>query len=247
MSLNTADRVLAVLTLFSMEHSEWTVETAAKELGIPVSTAYRYFASLHKAGLIVNFSAGRYVLGPAIIELDRQTRQFDPLIRSASDTMKRLISDLPFSALALVCRIYRLTVMCVDQARTTDQHFAISYERGRPMPLLKGAASLAITAHLPTRTLKRYFETQTEIDASWEDFRRRMLKIRNAGVCMTAGELDRGLTGVSAPIFAADGNILASIGIVIETKKFSEARREAVLENVRLSAEKVTEQLRPNK
>ena len=43
---SSADRLLAVLQLFTPERPEWTVETAANEIGVSVSTAYRYFRSL---------------------------------------------------------------------------------------------------------------------------------------------------------------------------------------------------------
>ena len=48
--MNTASRLLAVLNIFTVEKYEWTVEDAAREIGVSVSTAYRYFRELCKAG-----------------------------------------------------------------------------------------------------------------------------------------------------------------------------------------------------
>ena len=75
----TADRVLSILGLFTIDRLQWAVEDAAAELGWPVSTTYRYFRSLSDAGLIVPYTTGRYVLGPAIIQYD----QADPAFRPA--------------------------------------------------------------------------------------------------------------------------------------------------------------------
>lgn len=242
--MNTADRVLGVLSLFTPSNSEWTVEGAAQTLNIPVSTTYRYFRSLVEAGLIINFSAGRYVVGPGVIELDRQTRHFDPLIQAAAPTLHKLVDGISHTAVSLLCRIYRLTVMCVDEASTRGRDFMVSYERGRPMPLLKGAASLSITAHLPTRTLKRYLETQTQSDLDWNSFLIRLRNIRSAGVCVTSGELDQGMVGLSAPVFDPDGNILASIGLVVRRADVTEVSEYALTNRVREAGQQVTQDLK---
>ena len=88
--MNAIDKLFAVFGLFSDEKPEWTVEAAAEQLGLPASTTYRFFKSLSDEGLIVAYLAGRYVLGPAIIQLDRQLRIQDPLIKAALVTMKEL-------------------------------------------------------------------------------------------------------------------------------------------------------------
>ena len=133
--MTTADKVLSVLALFTLERPEWTVEEAATELQLPISTAYRYFRSLSVAGLIVGFTLGRYVLGPAVTQFDRQMRLHDPLITKAQPVMKRLARLAPDHGVVLLCRLYRDQVMCVHQESVERPDFAISYERGRPMPL----------------------------------------------------------------------------------------------------------------
>lgn len=86
-TMHSTSKLLAILRLFTAAQPEWTVEDGADALGMPVSTAYRYFRELNDAGLIGSSAAGRYILGPAIMELDRQTRLQDPLIRSAKSVM----------------------------------------------------------------------------------------------------------------------------------------------------------------
>ena len=112
-----------------------------KELGFSASTAHDYFRSLVLSGLLVAAKAGRYVIGPAIIEYDRLTRTCDPLIESAQPVMQKLTSTLNFPCVSLLCRLYRLTVMCVDQHAAPSTGFVVSYERGRPMSLFRDAAS----------------------------------------------------------------------------------------------------------
>jgi DNA-binding IclR family transcriptional regulator len=222
--LTTADRVLAVLNLFTMERPEWTVETAAGELDLSQSTAYQYFRSLVKARLLVAFKTGRYVIGPAIIELDRQMRALDPLIGGAAPTIQSLSESLQIEGLILLCRIYGRTVMCVDQHELAQHGFAVSYERGRPMPLIRGAASKVILAHLPPRVLHRYYDDNSAaiaaagLGATWKAFQSTLRKLRKAVVCVSRGEVDRGFVGVSGPVFGPDDAILGSIGLVIRAR-----------------------------
>lgn len=214
----TVDRALAVLRLFAGEQSEWTVEAAARELNLAQSTAYEYFRSLVEGGLISTYKTGRYVVGPAIIELDRQTRRRDPLILAAREEMDALSASLSGADdVVLLCRLYKLTVMCVDQRAPASPIQTVSYERGRPMPLARGAASKVILAHLPPRVLRRYYD-QTHGDGSgptWSEFRQPLRSIRKARVSITHGELDPGRIGISSPVFAAEGEVVGSIGLVI--------------------------------
>lgn len=219
--MTTADRVLAVLGLFTLERPEWSVEEAAQTLGLSQSTAYQYFRSLVNAGLIVAFRSGRYVIGPAIIALDRQTRRCDPFIQTAQEPMQALSHAVRGESVALLCRLYGSTVMCVDQSARAVSQLAVSYERGRPMPLSRGSASKIILAHLPLRTLRRVYDNDPDaiagagLGADWEAFKAVLRDMRKAGYCQTAGDLDPGLVGISAPVFSPEGDILGSIGVVL--------------------------------
>ncbi|MDE3109005.1 MAG: IclR family transcriptional regulator, partial [Acidobacteriota bacterium] len=139
--MSTAHRLLGILALFTVERPVWTVEEAAKEMRVSVSTAYRYFAELSRAGLLDPFPAGKYVLGPAIIEGDRKIRMTDPLIQIGRPAMQRLVARAGSAGVAILCRIYHNGVMCVHQESSAVPEGGISYERGRPMPMFRGASS----------------------------------------------------------------------------------------------------------
>ncbi|MET3762247.1 DNA-binding IclR family transcriptional regulator [Sphingomonas sp. UYEF23] len=134
----TADRVLSILGLFTIEHPEWTVEAIATELGLSSSTVYQYVGSLVQADLLIAGAAAKYMIGPAVIALDRVTRRFDPLIHAADEPLRSLICSVDCKAIGLLCRVYRLKVMCVDQAMSRPLGLETSYERGRLMPFTRG-------------------------------------------------------------------------------------------------------------
>ncbi len=243
----TVDRALGVLRLFAGEQSEWTVEGAARELAVSQSTAYEYFRSLVDAGLLSTYKTGLYVIGPAVIELDRRTRQRDPLILAARDEMNRLAGSIGPDDVVLLCRLYKLTVMCIDQRAPAAPRQIVSYERGRPMPLERGAASKVILAHLPPRTLRRFYDQTYPrgVQPTWAEFRQPLRLIRRTGLSITHGELDPGRVGVSAPIFAAEGEVVGSVGLVLSESSFDggeipEHLRRSVID----AGRQVTETLR---
>lgn len=219
--MSTADKLLTALSLFTLDAREWTVDAAAESLGVSGSTAYRYFNSLTKAGLVDPVSGGRYILGPAIIAFDRQLRLQDPLLQVARPVMARLVKRNGGDGVALLCRRFRQQLMCVHQAFEHKPDHALSYERGRPMGLYRGAASLVILANLPTRTLRSMWSTDAAymtdagLGESWDDVRKSLKKIRSTGVCVTHGQLDKGMIGIAAAIWTNDRQVAGSISIVV--------------------------------
>jgi DNA-binding IclR family transcriptional regulator len=97
----------------------------------------------------------------------------------------------------------------------------VSYERGRLMPLFRGATARIILAHLPTRNLKTVFARSAEEIAAtglgndWTEFRRNMVDLRRAGFCISRSEIDPGRVGVAAPIFNDERSVLGSLSFVL--------------------------------
>lgn len=248
--MGTIDKVLSLLGLFTPDEPQWTVEAAASRIGVPTSTTYRYFRSLADAGLIVDFAAGRYVIGPAIVELDRMARNADPLINAADAAMDRLSRRGPERNVVILGRIFRRRVMCVDQRRRGNHPMTLSYERGRPMPLYRGSVSKIILAYLPSRTLARHFKddhqeiAEAGLGNDLKTFRQNLRAIRRTGACISMGEVDRGVIGISAPVTAPDGDVFASLSLVIPDEPENSRHLASWAEHVIEGAEKTSNALR---
>jgi DNA-binding IclR family transcriptional regulator len=97
----------------------------------------------------------------------------------------------------------------------------VSYERGRLMPLYRGATAKIILAHLPSRALKSlHVHDAAEIaaaglGASWDEFRGHLAALRRQGVAITTGAIDPGRVGIAAPIFDRDRAVLGSLSFVL--------------------------------
>ena len=147
---NSLERMVALLDLFEESPSGWTFERIHKRLGYTRSTLYRYLKILSDAELLTSLPEAGYTLGPRIVELDHEIRIHDPIIRASRPVMLELVQEIP--GIALLCRSYRNKVLCVHQERSTTE-IESTYERGRTMPLLRGAASRIILANMPARTI----------------------------------------------------------------------------------------------
>jgi len=219
------DRTISVFKPFTIERPEWTVEEAAAALQVSVSSAYRYFAALTDAGLLTTIVSGRYVLGPAIIQYDRQIQLTDPLLRVAKPVMSDIKRFAPDRSTVLLCCMFRDTVLCIHQVADADGGTVVSYERGRPMPLFRGATSKIILAHLQPRDLRRFYEAhQAEFagaapDAGWDAFRKTMAAMRKAGNAVARGEVDAERIGIAAPILDESGRVQGSLSFVISARE----------------------------
>ncbi len=219
--MSTADKLLAVLPLYTLERPKWTADEAAEALDVSISTAYRYFSALSQAGLLEPIGEGQYSLGPSIIAYDRQLRLLDPLLQIAHEVLTRLISRNNGEGVALLCRRFRQQVMCVDEVFGYLPGGSVSYERGRPMGLYRGAASLVVLANLPARAINALWKSDhaairaSGLAQSSDDLKAELKEIRSRDAHVTRGQLDPGLVGISSPLWDANGQILGSASMVV--------------------------------
>lgn len=216
--MTTTAKVLQVLQLFRQGQQRLCAADVMEHLRVSSATAYRYLAELEAAGLVERSSVNEYVLGPTIVELDRQIRENDPLIAAAADVMK-LLSDRT-GGVALLCRLHGRKVVCVHQVRGRLAPPAVSYERGRAMPLFRGATSKIILANLPPAELREIAAQHADelrrarLPASYDGLAEAMARLRADKVCATAGEIDADAAGWGAAIHQGK-RLLGSLSVVL--------------------------------
>ena len=233
---NSLERMIGILDLFEGNAFRWTVEQLHDRLGFTRSTLYRYLKVLTDAELLTSLPDVGYSLGPRIIELDYNIRRQDPLILASRPVMSELVQEVP--GIALLCRRYRDKVLCVHQEQSTAAIHS-TYERGRARPLLRGAASRIILAHLPTPKIKRLFEEQPAefaaagLGGTPSEVSAVLKGIRQTGWDQTTGQVTPGIVGIAAAIFDSRNNVVGSLSISIPQKGVDAQR-------IRRSADRVT-------
>jgi DNA-binding IclR family transcriptional regulator len=238
--------MLGILDLFDRGALSWTFEQLQDALGYPRSTLYRYLKTLTDAELLTSFQGVGYTLGPRITEFDYYIRTGDPLIRVARPIMKQLVAELP--GVALLCRRYRQKVLCVHQESSTDTVHS-NFERGLARPLLYGAASVVILAHLPVSELARLYRANQEEFAaagyghSLDEARARLKVHRQPGWMMTAGQVTPGVAGIAAPLFDAGGEVLGSLSLTVPERELEEQDTAEIARQILFCAKIITKTL----
>lgn len=241
--VNSLERMIVILDLFEGEALEWTLEDMQTQLGYTRSTLYRYLKVLTDAGLLTSLPDVGYTLGPRIAELDFNMRERDPLIVASRPVMASLV--LQADGIALLCRRYKDRVLCVHQEQGTAS-FHSNYERGLARPLIQGAASRIILAHLPSAMVRRIYEADPQaveaagLGDSLNAMRARLRAMRQVGWDKTESQVTRGVTGIAAAIFDRRDNVLGSLSITVGEDRLSESRAEEIAARVVEGAAEVT-------
>lgn len=219
----SADRILDILGLFTPTRPAWSATEAAQALKLSRASAYRYFAQLEDAGFIEPVAGHRYALGPRIVELDRQIRLADPLVQASADEMQKLARET--GGIALLCRLHKDRVLCIHQERGARAPRFVSYERGRAMPLHRGATSKVILAFLPP-------------------FPKALEQIRRERLCVAYGEVDPDACGVAVPL-EERSRVVGSLSVVLPASLAKGRVLKSTMKLVREAGHRIENELEP--
>ena len=218
----SADRILQILGLFTPARPAWTPQEAAQALKLSRASAYRYFAQLEEAGFIEPAPGRRFALGPRIVELDRQIRLADPLVQASVDEMQKLARET--GGIALLCRLHKDGVLCIHQERGTRAPKFVSYERGRAMPLHRGATSKVILAFLPPEP-------------------KALEQIRRARLSIAYGEVDPEACGIAVPLFEG-AHVVGSLSVVLPASVAKGRVLKSAVKSVREAGHRIESELK---
>ncbi|HLS51818.1 MAG TPA: IclR family transcriptional regulator [Burkholderiaceae bacterium] len=243
--MNKTSKVLRVLSLFSDSRKYLTAADIVKQLQVSQATAYRYIQELKEVGFLVGDAPGSYVLGPALIRLDRLVREHDPLISASRELMQQLSRQT--GATVLLARHVDGAVMSVAQAIGRYGPAMFSYERGRVMPLYQGSPAVVILANLSQAQLnERIAADALAIEAAGlpldaANLYRSLTPIRQQGFAYTHGAVDQGVMGWSVAIRSAN-EVLGSFSALLDDTT-PEVRPKKIIEELRRTALRIEARL----
>ena len=130
--------------------------------------------------------------------------------------------------LALLARLYNDTVMCVADCAGSAAPSS-SYERGRPMPLTRGATSKVILAHLPSRRLGKLLAEAPAQPFPPEEgaLRDELQRSGKRGYTVGRSEIDRDTLGIAAPVVVPEAGMVGSLSLVLESARRGRRDRAA--------------------
>lgn len=244
---STADRTVDLLFLFDEQHPARSAVEVSQLLGMPRSTTYRYLQTLRSYGLVEEDEGRGFRLGARILHLARIARMGLGLSEVALPAMREIAKQT--GEAVLLTRRSGSSVVCVERIDST-QPVRLSWERGHVLPAHAGASAKVLLAFstpedieevLATARLKR-FTANTVTDP--KVLRKQLQDIRSAGYAVTDGEVDDGVRGIAAPIFATDGRIVAGLSVAGPAYRLVDTRLPAIVRAVREGAEAASRRLR---
>ncbi|MCT1589829.1 IclR family transcriptional regulator [Kocuria palustris] len=206
------DRVLAA---FGRDQPRLTSAQIARRTGLPPATAHRLCADLAAAGWLTRGAGGSYSVGTRLWELATRSAPETSLAAAAAPFLHGVQSALRQHV--QLGRIQGDEVLFVQRLSQPGTRPISSAVAGR-LPLHLSATGLVLLAGLPEAQrrdhARRVLERGEQLPQGGPEQLEQVLReIRASGHCVQTGNLEPDRTGIAVPVHAADGSVIAGLGI----------------------------------
>ena len=178
--------------------------------GMPAAKAHRYLVSMVRSGLAEqDRETGHYRLGPLALELGLAALRDLDIHKNGAEAITDLRDTIDETVLLAVWgNKGPVVVRWVESSRP----IATNVRAGWVMPLAHSATGRLFAAYLPAALtaplLKVEFARRASERAAFEAS---LADIRSRGLSRVEGDLQRGISGIAAPVFGHDGSLVAVI------------------------------------
>jgi IclR family pca regulon transcriptional regulator len=222
-SLQSLERGIAVLQVFSQERPALTLSEVARLTGITRATARRILLTLEKLGHVR--SDGRlFSLTPRVLTLGWAYLSSLNLWEVAQPLMEDLVEKTKESTSAATLDLPDIVYV----ARVpTRRIMTIALGVGTRLPAHATSMGRVLLADLPEAELDRYlaethlerFTKRTVVDP--DRLRAIVGQVRKQGFALVDEELEIGLRSIAAPIKRADGGTIAALNVSAAASRVS--------------------------
>ena len=212
------DRVIDILELTASSRDGIPLKDLSVRVETPKSSLLPLLRTLSARGYLEQGQGGAYRLGPRAVELAARSSGRRDLVEIARPALDALMRKTGESAFLTTLAADAGAVVFIDVVET-DQLIRYTVNVGQRSPLHATANGKAILAVLPaaerddmlkTLTLKRYTDrTLTTLPA----LRAALDEIRAQGVALSVDEIVRGASGIAAPVYDRDGQVIGACAV----------------------------------
>ncbi len=246
-TLQSLERGIDLLFLFSAERPALSLEELATALGLPESTAYRLAATLCKKNVLTRSASGKgYELHAGLLRLLSAVRSHIDIAALALPSLEAMARES--GETSQFCLLQGNDVVCAEAVCSTNT-IGFMPEKGRPVPLHTSALGRAVLAFLPETFLAKYMRrpglyavtpyTVTEP----KRLRAILAQIRAQGWSVSFQQNLLGARGVAVPIFDHQDQVIASLGISGPHPRFSDRRARSMVSSLQAHAESISRAL----
>jgi len=192
----------AVQVLAALEPGPAALAELVDRSGLARPTAYRIAVALEHHRLVERDPQGRFTLGRRLAELAGRLR-VDPLEQAAGAVLAKL-RDVTNESTQLYRRDGAVRRCVAAAERPTGLRDTVPV--GAELPMTAGSAAQVLLAWEPPEEFEGLEERARFTPAVLTTVRRR-------GWAASVGERETGVASVSAPVFGADGRVVAAVSV----------------------------------
>ncbi len=236
--IQSLERGLAIIRVFSAERPSLTVSEIAQELGLTRAAVRRFLLTLGELGYVYGKN-NRFELTPRVLELgyaylsalsfpDIALPRLEQLVAETGEASEGSILD--GRDIVYVVRVPGPALM------------TISVNIGARRPAYATAMGRVLLANLPPVDLDAYLDTyqlvpvlpRTITDVS--AFRAELNRVRADGYALVDQELEEGLVAIAAPVRDRTGRVRAAVNLSTHIGRKSVKEMRALVPTVRAAA-----------
>jgi IclR family pca regulon transcriptional regulator len=232
-------RGLTILTLFDIEHPEWSLHEVSRQTGISKTAAYRMLRTLEWKGFVTYHADTEvYSIGPSTIPGSYLTLSHVEFSRYTHPILEKLA--------AATGETVELAVegkggaVVVDQVATSHP-FKPNLPLGRVIRNSSNSGMKLLAAFWPKaereQLLREKRTASTPNTITDPDLLRTELeKVVATGLAFDLEEQDLGVCAVSAPVRGADGGVKAVLTVVAPAERFGPGSRKRHVKALEVAA-----------
>jgi IclR family transcriptional regulator, KDG regulon repressor len=224
-SSKSLQKAMRILVYMGEQSPEAGVTQLASELGLTKGTVHRLLNAMERFELIEkNSESERYRLGLKLYQLGNRAVES----RTLRSEARRLLLEMSRRSRESVSLAVPTPggVTCLDRLESSHTIINICTPVGSMFPPHCTAAGKAILAYMTEGEINEVIKrnplrpyTQFTI-TELSDLRENLRLIRQRGYSVDHQELERGLSGVAAPVLSAHERVIAAVGIAGPTLRF---------------------------
>lgn len=245
--IQSVDRALQILEVFSEKRKELGVTEIANILDIHKSTVFGLLATLENRGYLEqNPESGKYRLGLKLFELGNLVQAGMDLRETAAPIISRLVEEYGETVHLVICE--KGEVVYIDKKESDDSAFRILSYVGRRLPMYCTGVGKCLLAYLPEETVNLVLEKElvpftpnTITDP--EKLRAELQEIKSKGYAFDFEEIEMGLRCVAAPIKNHKGEVIAAISLSGPSIRMDDKRMQELVVPVKESALEISRKL----
>lgn len=229
-------RGLCILSLFDVDHREWSIDEMAEQTGLVRMTVYRMVRTLESMAFLVRDpSTNRYRLGPAALAMSYVAQDHSTFVQAARPFLEDLLNRTGESVtLTIEVDGYPVCVDIINTARPFQRMTA----PGRILDDLSSVHGKIFAAFKPPEQreailarprIPRTPHTQTDRETILKELE----EVAREGVAYDREGTYLGICAVGAPVHDQFGKVIATISVVAPTGRFGPAECETYAQAVK--------------